>query len=152
MGIVFDAPGKLFFGGLYCGVYRFDGVNWTLYTSLDGLGDNHMQNMGISPTGEVWACSKYAGASILSGTMMEISPTEPLNTFSVYPNPADESVTVQCDPGSTVNIVDVLGRTVMCYVAASNESIIDISALPQGIYSVNLQSENHQYSRQLVVE
>lgn len=151
MGIVFDAPGKLFFGGLNCGVYRYDGVNWTMYSSVDGLGDNIMQNMGISPTGEVWACSKYSGASIMTGTMTDANSITP-DPFTIYPNPANQWVNVVSPIGSTIVITDISGRQVMNIHSTFTESKIDISMLSRGMYVINVFAEDRIVSEQLIVE
>lgn len=139
MSIVFDHSGNLFFGGLGCGVWQYDGVNWTTYSNLDGLGDNNIQSMGVSPWGEVWACSKYAGASVLNGSVTSVQHENPGTALNVFPNPSVSSIHIP-NPANEKTIVlihDLAGKLILQKESAEATIVVDVSGLQAGTYVVS---------------
>jgi endoglucanase len=62
--------------------------------------------------------------------------------FSVYPNPAEDKLTVQSQHDGVVMIFDVLGKIeVMSTSVLSGQTVIDISNLESGIYFIHFASE-----------
>ncbi len=59
---------------------------------------------------------------------------------NIYPNPASNSVTIQTDIPSSIEIIDALGRTVLTSNNSKNNSTIDVSLLPIGTYNCVLKS------------
>jgi hypothetical protein len=57
------------------------------------------------------------------------------NTLKVYPNPASETVTLSA--ASTGKVVDMTGKTAVSF---SNQTNINISTLPKGVYMLILQN------------
>jgi hypothetical protein len=57
----------------------------------------------------------------------------------IYPNPASSSVTItSLEAGSTVHLLDILGREVLHGVVPSNGALMmDVSSLPSGLYYVS---------------
>lgn len=78
--------------------------------------------------------------------------------FSIFPNPADESITINSDAGDVQKIIifDALGRQVfskLYSITNSNHLIqIDISAFSKGVYFVQVLSADKTKSLKLVVE
>lgn len=72
--------------------------------------------------------------TILATTSDYVSVQDPQNeTFSVYPNPAKETVTIE---GNTrVSILDIQGRE-MINQKVEGRTVIDISGLPRGVYII----------------
>lgn len=65
-------------------------------------------------------------------------PTSDLRP-SIYPNPATTSVTLEgVEAGSTVEIIDMQGRTHSEFKIENSKSEIDVSALPRGTYFVRM--------------
>ena len=65
----------------------------------------------------------------------------------VYPNPAENQITVQVDSdlfGSTYLLTDLLGRTIRTGKTIAEYTCISISELPKGMYLLNLGGENHR--------
>ncbi len=70
------------------------------------------------------------------------SPEAPVE-FSVYPNPANNFVTLSVVQGqSLVRIYNAMGQLVTSSVVEKQRSTIDISSLASGVYYLHLQSED----------
>lgn len=75
--------------------------------------------------------------------------------FSIYPNPAKNSVFVSADfKFKTIVIVDVLGKEVLTKAADNvSKAELNVSSLGKGIYFVKIESSNSQIAtKQLIVE
>ena len=75
--------------------------------------------------------------------------------FSVYPNPANKSFTINIvDPQKTTqaNIIDVLGQKVLSVTINQSNTEVDINHLPAGIYFVTLNSGSKTTTQKLVIE
>lgn len=82
-------------------------------------------------------------------------------TFSLYPNPASEQVTISTslkDQRSNVKyeVYDVLGKTALQgnlgNLSGTSKQNIDISGLQAGIYFVNMNIDNYQVTRKLIIQ
>jgi hypothetical protein len=65
----------------------------------------------------------------------------PTPNFSIYPNPANEHITLQCDPaliGQEYVVYDVVGRVVMKGRIAHTAEFLDIKHWSAGAYVVNV--------------
>ena len=78
------------------------------------------------------------------------------NSLSVYPNPAKDQLTVsfEAQSSTTVSISDVLGNEVYRSKASSGSTTthINTSQLANGIYMLNIATNNGMVSRKLIVE
>jgi len=74
--------------------------------------------------------------------------------LSVYPNPARTQVTIGLPVTiNAVTIMDITGREVMAMEARSNSVTADISSLKQGLYFVNVKTEDGRSAvKRIVVE
>ena len=63
-----------------------------------------------------------------------IAPTSGAATLSVYPNPANNLLTVSHCNRNDIQIFDMTGREVMSAKASADTIRLDISQLPQGVY------------------
>ena len=76
--------------------------------------------------------------------------------LNIYPNPANEQVSVYVDNlqnGAEVRIVDMLGKTVGSYSIGrgDNKVDIDLSALAEGVYLVRIVSDNNIATERLII-
>ncbi len=62
--------------------------------------------------------------------------------FNVYPNPANDFVSVTVDGNSVITIYDLSGKIVMKQNVTSNTNRIDVSSFAKGVYIVKAQNEN----------
>lgn len=69
-------------------------------------------------------------------------------TFTVYPNPATEMITLNADPSALISIYSITGATVYTGVSTST---IDVSNLDAGIYTVAVTTNGVTESQRLVI-
>jgi uncharacterized repeat protein (TIGR01451 family) len=74
--------------------------------------------------------------------------------FSMYPNPASDTVTVQLENMVSADVVinDILGKTVLKAKAEGTEQAIDIAALNSGMYFITVTSEGKSVTKKLMVK
>ena len=75
-------------------------------------------------------------------------------TLTLYPNPASTSVTLTVtgfDGETTVEVVDLNGRTIAKYAVRDSKMDIDVSSLAQGAYFVRVTGESRTAVRKLIV-
>lgn len=59
-----------------------------------------------------------------------------IETISAYPNPTLGQLTVISEPNATLNLYDINGRLVFSDIANSSQTILDLSAIETGIYTL----------------
>lgn len=76
------------------------------------------------------------------------------NVLSVYPNPAKSELNVSLPVAiNSVSIIDMMGREVMTTAVKSNTTKLDVSALHQGLYFVNVKAVDGRTAvKRIVVE
>jgi hypothetical protein len=78
------------------------------------------------------------------------------NTFTIYPNPAGESFTIDhaLNPGynSVVEIYSLDGKLMQQIAIEQSKTEVNISSLSSGIYVVKITGNNEVYTRKLVKE
>jgi flagellar biosynthesis/type III secretory pathway chaperone len=74
------------------------------------------------------------------------------DSFSMFPNPANNLVTVVCNEDVNIQIADVTGKVIQT-IQSSNQKVnmIDTSNLSNGIYMISLINENGRSSRRLII-
>jgi hypothetical protein len=58
--------------------------------------------------------------------------------LSVYPNPANRFITIEGAEGATAVLVSSIGQRVMQFSLTAEKEVVDISALPSGVYILQL--------------
>lgn len=105
-------------------LYRFSFISDGIQTNKDGLMFDSLFVFDVPPVG------------------LQTIGNE--STISIYPNPSVSAINIELNGGFTdiskLIITDNLGRTIKEVLISTNEEniSIDISDLPQGIYSINL--------------
>ncbi len=78
------------------------------------------------------------------------------NSLSIYPNPANGIVNIAISDRNVkmqnVRLLNVLGAEVLNVPSFKTQTAIDVSALPKGIYIVQIASQNEILSKKIVVE
>jgi len=76
-------------------------------------------------------------------------------SVSVFPNPADEKITVQFPVGFTGDHMDLLNvnsQIVKSYhISNSSPLVIDVSNFPDGLYLINMKDEKLHYPSRFLV-
>ncbi len=68
-----------------------------------------------------------------------VKETSKSNLFSIYPNPSSSIINIDYNEGfSTINILDIHGKVVL----QSKQKTIDINSLANGIYVIQIETEN----------
>lgn len=74
--------------------------------------------------------------------------------FSIYPNPADQQITVVMDNAFSQNVVavmyDMMGRKVAEYMLNDSYNVLNISNLNSGMYLLQLQSDSQTAIRKVI--
>ncbi|MGV7107362.1 T9SS type A sorting domain-containing protein, partial [Flavobacterium sp. U410] len=84
-------------------------------------------------------------------TVLDVKDFERSNSFSIYPNPAKQTLFIKTMEDKELVIVNQLGQTVKkLNVLSSIENAIDISNLSQGIYLI-LDINNSSKSQKLII-
>ena len=100
-------------------------------------------NVGDAPESAEVSATTPIGVGIANSTAFE---------FSIYPNPASSSVNLKIADSGTLTIYDLQGKTLVSKSITSLNSLIDISYLHSGLYSVCFISNNKTYMQKLVVK
>ncbi|MCB9045157.1 MAG: serine hydrolase [Chitinophagales bacterium] len=86
----------------------------------------------------------------------DISSVDNINTWQIYPNPAGDDITLNTTGLTTtklsLNIYNILGREVKNEEIVGNLQKINISALPDGIFIVELRSDETIYKQRLIIK
>lgn len=95
---------------------------------------NH--TFGTSVSKDLWELS------VTSTDITEISSSMPTITFTLFPNPASEDLTIQISGRQTdvtmLNLTDISGKTVLTSLISDAESQISVGHLPRGNYIVSI--------------
>ncbi|MFW5725758.1 MAG: T9SS type A sorting domain-containing protein [Bacteroidota bacterium] len=72
-------------------------------------------------------------------------------TFTLFPNPANESVSVSAEAGSVVGLYDITGSMIQQEVNVQDRVTFDVSGLAKGIYLVRVVNKGVTVSQKLMV-
>ena len=74
-----------------------------------------------------------------------------LALITMYPNPANNYITIDTNLPSSYTIYDMQGRVITLDINLHlGENLIDISTLKSGIYFVNISSEGNSFTKKLI--
>lgn len=89
--------------------------------------------------------SGYAFKVLMDGVVTSTRDYDSKYVLSIYPNPAENRISISRDPGSANNtnysIADGLGRVVLHGTLKNGEEFIDITYLKKGMYYLNMENE-----------
>jgi len=114
----------------------------------DGTVNQYVYQTWDSPA-NAWKNSTRATYTYLPPTRInEIATSE----WLVYPNPSTDHLHVCFKDGSKANLIitGLQGEPVLTLNQAVNEDVIDISALPRGVYVLTLENNGKSYSKRFV--
>ncbi len=102
---------------------------------------------GGSPNEQTLVLSYLEPSSVIG-----VEESNQLN-FVMFPNPAEESVSLLgLTANSTINVIDLNGKVVYSTVASSETAVLNVTDLTSGIYSVQIISENGMGVQKLQVK
>jgi hypothetical protein len=124
------------------GTYSGPGVmNGTIDASVAGIGTF---NYTYAFT-DLWNCSAEATIPIVVDACIGISEEKNNRPTIIYPNPANDKISLHIEGQSTVLIYDMTSRLIHSSTAYDGLNFIHVGHLTRGTY--NLQISNHQTSR-----
>lgn len=138
------------FGGVNNPVYSIVGLNGNLYIATDRV-------MGTDTVNYIaqWMGGNLVDSSIVVVTDVKNILTE--NNFIIYPNPSQSKITIEFDltknQNNSIKIKNTLGQTIKTIdnrVISTNKIEIDVSKFANGLYFVQIQSENTILSKKFV--
>ncbi|MGL5888675.1 MAG: T9SS type A sorting domain-containing protein, partial [Bacteroidia bacterium] len=99
-------------------------------------------------------CTASATANIVVSPCVGITEIANGGTVSVYPNPAGEFVNLKWNDDlrvQRIEITDITGRIVLAEPASAGNALqLNISALPQGVYNVQVVTENGTHTTRII--
>lgn len=132
---------------------------WNWYDSNDPYASQNPANPNIEATSQAWIDTVMAFiiprmATVLQAEGVPAGIVEASQSFKVYPNPASDVVAIKGTNGSTftsVQAFDITGRVVYASDATGNSLSIDVSNWNNGIYLVQIATENGIQVKRIVV-
>ena len=159
---------------MYCGsqtggIFKFTGINTANPRQtfiIDTVLDNYMYGLFSSPT--LYDFKGDGRLDLLTGNLkggltfftegngtLTIKEIKPSLDFQLYPNPANEFVTIKTnefESQTRIMISDMLGKTVKEIKTNSIHTQVDIADLKKGVYFVSVIGQNGLKTRKLVVQ
>ena len=74
---------------------------------------------------------------------------ETLNSINIYPNPASNTVNIDIENEFILKIYNQIGRLVDTFY---NKNVIDISNYSEGLYFLNINSDDKSFTRKLIIK
>ena len=115
-----DQVGNVYTVGTFDGVTDFD-PSIGIFNLTAGPQDMFVHKMSQTPTG--------------------IEENSNINSISIFPNPANDQLTIETTMPATVSIVNLLGQELM-NIKVQNSEVINISKLSSGVYYI-IDCTNH---------
>jgi hypothetical protein len=81
----------------------------------------------------------------------DIASSELLNTVTLYPNPASTSLYIESIAPYTCSITTLSGQVVAKTASQSQQSLMDVSALPAGMYIISIENNGKTSFSRLVI-
>jgi len=107
-------------------------------------GSHYLQQEAIYYIDDVWV-------SLCSDTL-GINEINENNNISVYPNPANDNITIETPPLSIIEILDIEGQLIKTCKASGNKTYIDVLNFPSGVYVVEVKTEKGVEVKKFVKE
>lgn len=87
------------------------------------------------------------------GVFLEVNETDNDTEISIYPNPSSGIFTVSSSLSlSSIEVYNVLGEKVYSSLITNNQTTINLSQAPKGIYFVRVTAEGKSYSQKVVIK
>jgi hypothetical protein len=68
--------------------------------------------------------------------------------IKIYPNPANNKITIDATDVVDVKLFDVLGKQ----VTSTKTNDVDVSNLTNGVYFIQVQTKQNMYSQKIIVQ
>jgi len=120
--------------------YDISAGTWTSYSVPQGLADMQVVRLAPDQNGDIWVATGN-GLTKISG-ITAIDETAALN-LTMTPNPANDFITLTTDEiPQQISILNACGQVVSTTETCSNSTTISISALPAGLYLIQVKTSD----------
>lgn len=133
----------------------FDNINNSTETSLiDSSGNTHngtLNNFALSAVTSNW----QMGSPITSGGACATLFTNKFNlenNVEVYPNPSNGIFTISIIEDASLEIYNIIGKTIYTKKVIPGKNSIDISNYQSGLYLLNVKTENSSITKKIIKE
>lgn len=92
-------------------------------------------------------------AGKISYSKIAVAATNGIQSFSLYPNPANDIVILKGLPApGKISVMDYKGMTVLQKAATTSSITLDITRLTSGMYTVRFMSEGNSITKKLLIQ
>jgi ligand-binding sensor domain-containing protein len=150
-----DIDGKIWIGvfadyNFDGGISRFDGPNWFSYGVTDGLVSTQVTRIAIDKFKKPWI-STGGGVSHFNGNVGIESISNSLD-FDIYPNPAQDVLTVKCNENQyELKIMDSQGKVALTKSLVPYTNNIELSNLSAGLYFIKLTNNTNSITKKIII-
>jgi len=151
-----ERENKYWFNGGDNGITGYDGVDWNYYTkSTSALPSDRVYQVVVDTDNTKWiATGEGLAAFNENGLKTSVRRDQKLLDETVlYPNPAHDFITLRMPKetqNSTVDIININGQVIKSFRINNNQSQLNVSTFPAGIYLLRIQSEENQILKKFV--
>lgn len=142
--------------GTEIGLMQLNNMKWTVfYTGNSELPSNSIRSILVDDNGTKWIGTDQGLVAFnengLKGTVGVDSKM--LNEISLFPNPANDILTLKIPEefqNPTVDILTLQGKIIQSFHISKNQNRLDVSMLPEGIYLVRIRYAENQITKKVV--
>lgn len=148
-----------------CGTNHLNRLNGSgsigsfLIVTTDNLSGIAICHFDLSEITAVTVSQHYLALDAISDSVV-IDPSVPagirnenaVNSFTYYPNPANNQITVQLNkPADAIEILDMTGRVISLVKPTGKNATIETSGIANGVYLLRVQSGNNISTQKLTI-
>ena len=89
-------------------------------------------------------CSLFSKSMEYTATPTNITDNIIIHEINIFPNPAQDYITIDNAAGYQLTIIDITGKTILTQMVTTDNKVFDITEFPIGIYQIFLKKANKQ--------
>ena len=120
-----------------------NGNSVNIMWSVDGFG-----SLCVTET----ATNACPGDEVCLNIMVNVNDIATESNFNIYPNPTTGNVQIQNAQNSTIEILNIAGKSIKTINATTQNTEIDLSTEPKGLYLVKVTTANGVTTQKLILE
>ena len=119
---------------------------WLSFTETNGLCSNYINYIYEDKFKNLWFCSDK-GVSKLENSANGLNDKNlinDINNITIFPNPCKEKLNYATNINNfSLEIIDILGKTIFNSVNNESSGEIDVSTIPEGYYILRMKNDLH---------